>query len=136
MPVRITSKRVKRSIRQMLALLLLVLYVAVSLKPEIIHSYAHDHMALVSHSDEQETDPCHRLIYHSDFDQDCNHDSHLVVADKCQMCDLVYHGDKTLLSNISFAAREFGSEHFDFYKLSLDSYWAVISSSRAPPTLA
>ena len=135
MRIRITSKKLKRSIGQMLSVLLLVLYVAGTSQLELIHSFAHEHEASVSHSNEQEKDPCHRFIYHNDIEPGCNQDSHLIVSDKCQMCDLVCHRDQNLLSNITFQTPEFLQEHFVFYKTNLDSYCAVISSSRAPPTL-
>ena len=132
----ITSKKAKQDVIQMLTLLLLILYVVGTNQWEVIHSFAHDHDTLVSHYDEQEKDPCHRLIYHNDEGQGCHHESHLAISDKCEMCDLAYHGDQSILSNVSFSTGEFFSKQFNFYKSNLDSYWAVISSSRAPPVLA
>jgi hypothetical protein len=135
MRIRTTSKKLKQGINQMLTLLLLVFFVTGSFPVELIHSFAHDHQTIVSHSDDQEKDPCHRLLFHNDAKEGCDHNSHLIVSDNCQMCDLAYHGDQTNLSNVAFAPAEFASEQFHFYKISLESYWAVISSSRAPPSL-
>jgi hypothetical protein len=118
----------------MVTLLLLVLYVCGTSHLELLHSFVHKHEVGVAHSDEQEKDPCHRLIYHNDTEQGCGHDSHLVVSDKCEMCDLVYHGDHAFLSNIEFEPENFPNKFFSLFKENLDSYWAVISSSRAPPT--
>lgn len=79
---------------------------------------------------------CDLSIYSKDVENGCHHDSHLVVSDKCDMCDMAYHGDQTILANHNFSSGEFSSNYFDFYKLNIDSYWAVISSSRAPPARA
>lgn len=131
----ILTRNVKRSIGKILPLLLLVLYIAGPSHLELLHSFVHDDDVAVTHSEEKEKDPCHRLVYHNDTAQGCVHDSHLIVSDKCQMCDLAHHGDQTALSNMGFVPGESPAQHFDFYKLNLDSYWAVISSSRAPPAL-
>lgn len=129
------SKRFKLRVGQILTVLLLILYVAGSSNLEIFHSMVHDHALAVTHSEEEEKDPCHQLIYHHNYDaeQECNHEEHLIASDKCEMCDLAFRGDQNFLSNPASSNVEFPSRQFDFYKLSLDSYWAVISSSRAPP---
>lgn len=133
---KVLTKRVNSSIGKVLALLLLVMHIAGPSNLELVHSVVHSHDVVVTHSEEQEADPCHRLVYHYDTEQSCDHDSHFIVSDKCQMCDLVYNGDQTTLSNVAFATGELLSEQFDFYKLNPDSFWAVMSSSRAPPALA
>ena len=129
----ITLKKLKRAASPVFTLLFLVLYVAGTSQLELLHSFAHDHEASVSHTEEQEKNPCHRLIYHHDEGLGCDHSLHLMVSNKCQMCDTICHGDQNLLSNVLFAVPEFSQEHFGLYKINLDSYWAVISSSRAPP---
>ena len=131
----ISTKRLKRGAIQVLTLFVLVLYTAGTSHLEYLHSMFHGHDVAVTHSDAQEKDPCHRLLYHNDTMQGCDHSSHLIVSDKCEMCDLVYHGDQTMLSDLTLSNGEFSSEHFDLYKSNLGSYWAVISSSRAPPAL-
>lgn len=130
-----TLQKRQSSILQMLALLLLVFYIAGTSSLQILHVFAHDHEQAVIHSPEQEKDPCHRLIYHHDDAQSCDHDSHLVASDTCDMCDLAYHGDQALLNTITFRTASLKQEFFSHHKVNLDSYWAVISSSRAPPVL-
>ena len=129
----ISTKRIKRITGKVFPFLLLVLYFVGTSHPELLHSFAHSHDAFVVHSEEQEKDPCHRLIYHDDAERGCGHDSHLIVSDRCHMCDLAYHVDHTILSDLAFSTVEFSSAQFDHYKVDLDSYWAVRSSSRAPP---
>jgi hypothetical protein len=126
-------RTVKRSTGQVLTLLLLVLYIASSSNLEILHSIVHEHDIAIAHSEEQEKDPCHRLVYHNDKQAGHHHDSHLFVPDKCKLCAVAFHGDQTILPNLASIKVKFWSKHFDFYKRSLDSYWAIISSSRAPP---
>jgi hypothetical protein len=135
MTKRISIRKVKHGIGKTMTFLLVTLYVAGTSHLELLHSYFHEHDILVTHSEQQEKDPCHRLIYHNDGAQGCHHDSHLTASEKCQTCDLVYHPHKTILSNTYFELRQFANSYFEFYKLSLDSYWSVISSSRAPPTV-
>ena len=128
----ILTKEVKRSIGKVLTLFLLGLYIVGTSHLEVLHSFTH-HDYFVTHSAEEEKDPCHLSIYHPETAQGCDHDAHLTVSDKCQVCDLVYHSDPTVLPNVSFATHEFLSVHFDAYVVNLGGYCAVISSSRAPP---
>jgi hypothetical protein len=132
----ISTQRILRETGKVLTFLLLILYATGSSHLELLHSFVHQHDVVVTHSEEQEKDPCHRMTYHNDADQDCDHDSHLIVPDKCQICHLAAHGDQIILPDVCFASRQFSSEHFNFYRSILDSYWAVISSSRAPPLFA
>lgn len=132
---RATSEKLKRGIFRMLALILLVLYVAGTSELEIIHSFFHNHDHTVSHSEEQEQDPCHRLIYHGDIQQGCDHDSHLIVSDKCHMCDLAFHGDQMWVGIISEESGKYENKFFSLYTRNLDTYGALILPSRAPPTL-
>jgi hypothetical protein len=132
----ITSSKLQRIIVRMSALLLLIVYVSATSHLELIHSFVHEHKESILHSAEHENDPCHRLLYHSDNDEGCHHDSHLVVLDKCQMCDLACHGDQTITSDLSYLVNYFKSKPGVFYKSHLESYSAVIYSSRAPPVRA
>jgi hypothetical protein len=132
---RISLKKMRNGISKILAFLFVILYVVGTSNLDLLHKLVHKHKAAVTHNEEQEKDHCHRLIYHNDVERGCNHHSHSIVSDNCQMCDMACHGDQSIVPDISFGPTEFSSEHFDFYKQSLGSYWAVISSSRAPPAL-
>lgn len=132
---KVTTRKQRKSLIRIAVCLLLVLYYVGSTQFEILHSFVHKLESQVTHTFGQENDPCHRLIYHNDVENECHHDSHLFVSDKCHMCDLVYQGDQTLLTHREFVSGSFTTDHFNFYKDNLDSYWAVISSSRAPPAL-
>ena len=125
--------KVNSSIGKVLTLFFVVLYVAGTTHIEWVHSFVHEHANGVLHSSEEEKDPCHRSIYHSDVEHGCHHDSHLIVSDKCKMCDLIFHRDYVFSPSAFFLKEEFSTQHFTAYKESIERYWAVISSSRAPP---
>ena len=132
---RIPIAKCRRHATAILSVLWLIIYIGGILQVRILHSLVHDHEEVVSHSDDEEKDPCHRLIYHHELKACVDHDAHLTISIKCQMCDLAFHGDQTLLSKVIVAATKFEQPYFISYKLDLDSYCAVISSSRAPPIL-
>lgn len=129
-------KNKKTSVAKALSILFVILYVLGTSHLEWIHSFSHDHVVDVSHSDEEELDRCHRSIYHGDVQRGCHHESHVVSSDDCQMCDLVCHGDQTYSSLSEIPVGHVVNDAFAFLKQSIDSYWAVISSSRAPPVCA
>lgn len=129
----IIAWEIKCRIGTVLTFLLLVLYIA-GTSHQVLHSFVHDHDAELD-SAEEEADLCQRLVYDKDKAQGCDHESHLIVSDKCQMCDLACNADHIAFSESALSSGEFLSEHFKFYKTGFDSYCAVISSSRAPPAL-
>lgn len=133
---RFRAKNKNSSTAKVLSILFITLYVLGTSHLEWIHSFNHEHIVDVSHSDEQELDGCHRSIYHGDVQQGCHHESHLISSDECQMCDLVCHGDQTYVSLFDIPVGPFVNNGFAFLKQSIDSYWSVISSSRAPPVCA
>ncbi len=129
------NRRQQSNTLRITAWVLLVFYIAGTSSLQIARAFVHSHEHTVVHSAEAEKDPCHRFIYHNDVAQSCDHDSHLVASDTCDMCDLAYHGDQALLNIMNFQIVRLKPEFFSHYKVNLDSYWAVISSSRAPPAL-
>lgn len=126
--------RIAPDVVRVSCLLLLLLYFVGSSNVKILHSFIHVHDISTTHSDQEELDPCHRLIYHHDVEQGCGHDSHLIPNEKCAMCDSVFLGAQVSLKTIHADLEiSFHEEHHSLYKFDIDSYWAVISSSRAPP---
>jgi len=98
--------------------------------------YAHGHgdHIIIGHSYKDETDPCHRLIYHNDSESGCDHDVHLTASDKCCLCDFAVHSDTSFVTTFHLNLK-FDQNFVDVYKTNLDSYSAVLSSSRAPPSI-
>lgn len=125
----------RRGMGKVVAVSLLLLYIAGTSQLEWVHSFAHDQGQRVSHGDEQELDPCHRQIHHNDKEQGCDHDAHLIVSDKCQMCDLACQADQTIFCAVDFATADFLAYYIAFYKGNPGSYRSLLSSSRAPPAV-
>jgi hypothetical protein len=115
-------------------LLLVVLYIVGTSQLGFLYALGHDHDVQISHSQKEEKDPCHRQIYHNDVEAGCDHDVHLTVINKCDLCDFAVHVDKTLLTPALRLTQKLDQNFVSFYKSNLESYWAVLSSSRAPPT--
>ena len=115
------------------AFLLLLLYLIVTSQTGLLHAFGHNHNVHITHTFIDENDPCHRLIYHNDVAAGCDLDIHLSLSDKCDLCDFAIDPEKILLTPAIYLTITFDSNFVSFYKSNLDSYWAVLSSSRAPP---
>lgn len=124
-----------RGLKALFYILLLTFYVAGPSGFELLHELSHSHRHLVSHSEPQEKDPCHRAIYHHDVEKGCGHNSHIVVTDKCELCDMIFHTDQIVLSNSESTARQFISTEFAFCSTEFVSTGQSILPSRAPPTI-
>jgi hypothetical protein len=125
----------RESLKAFFAIIFLLLYVAGNAPVEIIHQFIHANDAHVSHSADQEKDPCHNTIYHVGKKDNCHHDTHLVKLAKCSLCDLIIHSDHVAIVNQS-------SESVQSYFLinehvlpGLPHHIALQLPSRAPPVL-
>jgi hypothetical protein len=116
-------------------ILLLTFYVAGTANFEWLHEFLHSHDHLVSHSEVQEKDPCHRAIYHHEAEKGCGHDSHIVVTEKCELCDSIFHSDQILLSKPESRFLQFSSLDFVLCSPEPVSIGLSILSSRAPPAV-
>lgn len=128
----ITQKR-RRGIRRGFSFLVIFLYIVSTALPGVLHVLVHDHA--VSHTMAHENDPCHRMLYHGEAAA-CDHDAHLIDSDECPLCDVVCHTDQIPVPNAIVSPAVYTQHYFSCYKQRLDSYWAVLSSSRAPPVRA
>jgi hypothetical protein len=94
----------KRSVRTGLkaysSILLLLLYLVGNTQIESIHKLFHSHSNSLNHSVEQEKDPCHRTIYHQVKKDGCEHNSHLVKVQKCSLCQVLFHSDQIVFSDL------------------------------------
>lgn len=125
-------KSLKR-IAKVLVLMCLVLSVALASQFETFHSFFHGGTHGETHSEKQEADPCHRLIYHNDVEQGCDHGSHLLFADKCDMCDLEYRAVCVWEHELIGENPEFEETPFSLLYENFNSREPVFSSPRAPP---
>lgn len=89
------------------SLLLLVIYVAGTSRLDVFHRLTHSHHHSVLHSDEQEKDPCHRAVYHANAGDGCGHQSHIVITDRCELCDMIVHADEIFLAVASTSSARF-----------------------------
>ncbi|NOT36286.1 MAG: hypothetical protein HOP11_02785 [Saprospiraceae bacterium] len=77
----------KKTIRNFLGILLCVIVGLHSFYAIIKSNHKHHH-SVVQHTDLQESDPCHRAIYHNDKEAGCQHKGHLGdEEDTCKFCN-------------------------------------------------
>ena len=128
-------RKTMHGFRTVFTSLLLVLYIASTFQIEVLHKFFHSHDHLVSHAEAQEEDPCHRAIYHHDLEKGCGHHSHILVTNKCDLCDLIFHTDQILLSNFESPSIDFFAIDFVFNSPDITCSGQSIDSSRAPPVV-
>jgi hypothetical protein len=115
--------------------LFLFLYLIGSSRIESFHKLFVQHNPPELHAAEQESDPCHRNIYHQEQSGDCEHTTHIVDNHKCPLGDSQIHSAQifenvVIVIPLSFtlallrATRSSAAEGFYFY-----------SSGRAPPVI-
>lgn len=118
-----------------LCIILLTFYLAGASQFQGLHQLFHWHDHSVSHSELQEQDPCHRAIYHDDQEKGCGHHSHIVVTDKCELCDLTSPEDQIILSSAENKTIQFFSIDQTFGPSKVTGIRQTIDSSRAPPVI-
>jgi hypothetical protein len=118
-----------------LILLLIAFCAAGNAQLEALHQFLHSHHHGTSHSQTQEQDACHRTIYHQDVENGCGHQSHIVVTDKCALCDLISHPDQIFLSEGGTLTSDFIAIDFPICVSDAQSSVQLIRSPRAPPSL-
>ncbi len=123
------------SVKAALYIFLFAFYVAGTSQVEVLHELIHSHNNLISHSPEEEKDPCHRDVYHHDTEKTCDHHSHIVVTDKCELCDLIFYTDQILLSSVDSPSIHFLVVDFVFNSSDTVGTGHSINSSRAPPAV-
>ena len=93
-------KKQVRSSALPIAVILLSSYVVGTSQFALLHEFIHSHNHFVSHTETDEADLCHRAVYHNDGQKNCGHHSHIVVADKCELCDSISHSDQVFVSSV------------------------------------
>jgi len=82
--------KLNRLLRDFSLVALLVLYSAASLRIDSLHQLFHAEEIVELHSPEQESNPCHKSIYHQQTKKGCEHTSHFTLNTKCPLCE--YNG--------------------------------------------
>lgn len=128
-------KRSRHGLNTMLGIFLLTTYIVGTSQSESFHKLFHSGDHQISHTQLQEKDPCHRVIYHDDTDKGCDHRSHIATADKCDLCHVIHHTDQIPLSNPDSEPIQFSSTTFIFYSATIPGAGQSLRSSRAPPVV-
>jgi hypothetical protein len=100
------------------------------------HKLFHPHDTVISHSEAQEEDSCHRAVFHLDIEKGCEHRTHIVVNNKCDLCDSIFHTDHLLLSKLDASEISFESFRFIINPSGIAIRIELILSTRGPPALA
>jgi hypothetical protein len=131
-----TIKKENRYGFRIVILVLLFLYAVGISQFDGWHKLFHPHDTLISHSESQEEDSCHRAIFHQDIEKGCEHRTHIVVNNKCDLCDSIFHTDHILLSKLKGSDLSFQSFRFITTPSRIAIRFELILSSRGPPALA
>lgn len=118
-----------------LIFVLIAFYAAGAAQLQVLHEYLHAHLHVTSHSETEERDACHRTIYHQDKENGCGHQSHIVVTDKCPLCDLISDTDQVFLLQASSLSVDFILIDFPISVSALETSIHIIRSPRAPPSV-
>ncbi len=84
-----------RTVKAVMLLALLSVYMVSAIRLNTLHELFHDDTHVVTHLEKDESDGCHRAIYHNDK-HGCDHKTHIVEHSDCQLCDFIANGDIVL----------------------------------------
>jgi hypothetical protein len=124
--------------KRLLSFAMLMLYVmAFFLTPSFEHHHHdtdEDHLCTV----ENEVDPCHRVIFHQDVQQGCQHEEHFIAHhESCEVCDKLLTVHPKLMDVWADAIVLYGS---DFTQVVANKVLTNSTSqqkfARGPPMLA
>lgn len=125
-----------KTLRQACWILLLALYAATALKADSIHELLHAREFAELHSVEQESNPCHKSVYHQEAEKGCEHKSHITENTKCPLCEYNGSADE-LLTNYHAAFDEILTTSLPILVLEGFQFAQVLAhADRGPPTIA
>lgn len=93
--VRALSNMQKNTFRVFTAAFLLIFYIIGNTQIGFVHQLFHPDEVAITHSDNQEKNPCHRSIYHGQ-ETGCRHEFHLVKVNTCGASHTLAHVDQLL----------------------------------------
>lgn len=115
------------------AVLFLFLYLIGSSRIESFHELVVPHDPPELHAAEQESDPCHRNIYHQESTNDCEHATHIVDNHKCPLSDSQVHSAQILETSLVAVSVYFSLTTSRPTRSSEAEGFYSYSSGRAPP---
>ena len=132
----IRTANILKTLRQACWVLLLALYAAAALKVDSIHELLHAREFAELHSVEQESNPCHKSVYHQEAEKGCEHKSHITENTKCPLCEYNSSADELLTSHHS-DSDETPTASLPVLVLEGFQYAQIFAhADRGPPTIA
>lgn len=123
-----------RLIRAICVFSVVGVYLAGNVQATLIHPLAHLH-ASVSHTEEDESDACHRMVYHGEKEA-CPHSEHVLEVEVCGLCDILIKQEE-LVAVPAAEQRVLPTAAYYFAGFSDPTIkTSVQSPSRAPPATA
>jgi hypothetical protein len=125
-------------LNRILSMAMLLLYVAAFFVTPTFEHHHHEKDSEHQCSANNEVDPCHRVIFHNDLKQGCEHDEHFSEHyHSCDVCDKLLTAHPKLIINCQNKIELQSSEiDFSFLTEVLISQALFHSSARAPPAFA
>jgi hypothetical protein len=122
-----------RFIKAVLLTVLLAVYIMGSMKLNGFHELLHNDNH-ITHLQEDESDGCHRAIYHNDK-AGCEHKTHVTTNHHCHLCDFILTADQEPNDNFSFHRSAELNTYQAYHKVSVEISVALLLRSRAPPMM-
>ena len=98
--------KTKNNFLKAISLVFLVGYLLNVVSFESFHQAVHHHHHAELHTDEAESDSCHRAIYHGDTSADCNHKNHVSETETdCELCKVLNSRSSEFLVSESTSTR-------------------------------
>lgn len=113
--------------------LLLVLYSLAAFKVDSFHEVFHAGELAELHSPEQESNPCHKSIYHQTAEQGCAHKSHITENTKCPLCECNLAIDQLVHETPDSRPILVTSEQHSFYAYPAAKLLPCKHAGRGPP---
>lgn len=125
------SASLGRVLKNLSAVLLLLLYIGGNTQLGVLHGLFHKDDA-TNHTSVQEENPCHRSIYHGQ-NSGCKHEFHLVKVSTCLLCHTLCSVDQIIFNTTAKIAACNEARSFDLADQIFPDSIDNIFSSRGPP---
>jgi hypothetical protein len=121
-----------RTVKAVMLLALLSVYMVSAIRVNTLHELLHDDTHAITHLEKDESDGCHRAIYHNDK-QGCSHKTHIVQHTDCQACDFIANADIVLSAGkITGQHNDLSLEITNYVRVSPDTQQSLLPA-RGPP---
>ena len=114
-----------------------ILYVFGMVGLDSIHRIGHSHDHAEHHSEELESDACHRAIFHGDLSLGCEHKAHVHETNvDCDLCDVITNRADQLSPEVNqvFVYSINSGYDIDFQSTLPSNFWKA-NRDRGPPSV-